>query len=375
MLNNSSDAYGKVNDKESQKNIDNHAEGLKTNVEASDFIPLDKDVPSVKTPLKQRERGQQKSYYHKTSYYNSNRYQNRGTLHGNSVTATYKTGSNTLRGQHLKNTHINYVGSGVNSSYQNVNGASNYRTKRKRDSSAISAHGRNGKNQGKNGNIVNTNLDASAESTISCKSLTASAIKDYQSKHEVTSKPHSVSPQIEASGCVHESQAAFTKERCNNDQGTSIQHVQRNIVKTNNKEAFTINQECSKRHQKYTEPQDHSNNDEEIDCSQAHTGGDAPDKKNSSVSINAYGHVSNELNSRSQENVYLKSKEPLKFHTTLTNSANKENAKTKSYSPYIVTSPADGLRDKYQYSCSSPATGEQPPVWYRGKPYGGGAIG
>ena len=235
MLNNSNDACSKVNDKEIQKNIEKNNEAFKSKGEASDFIPLDKDVPSMKVPLRQqRDRGQQKSYYHKTtSYYNSNRYQNRGMLNGNGATATYKSGSNTTKGHHLKNTHTNYIGSAANSSYQNVNGVSNYnRTKRKRDSSAISAHERSGKNE----NIANRRLDASADSTISCKTLNVSAIKEDKSKDFL---------QIEASGYINESQADFSKERCHNDQAINehsiIKHVQRNITKTNSIEAFAKN--------------------------------------------------------------------------------------------------------------------------------------
>ena len=150
MLKNSNDASCKDKNKEIDKKLDIKEKSLNPCFGSEEFIPIDKDVPETKEESRhQRDRSQQKFNHYKTNYYNTNRYSNRNGFNSNGLPGN-KSGNTLIRGHQYKNTHVNYHGN-LNNSYTGANaGANNYnRSKRKRDSSAISVHGE-GKNHNRN---------------------------------------------------------------------------------------------------------------------------------------------------------------------------------------------------------------------------------
>ena len=352
MLNNSSEGSKKVDDDISPKHAEKkHDEALTSNAQ-SDFIPFDKDGASVKVPIRSHDRVQHKSYHHRT-YYNSNRYQSRN-------------GSNTF----CHSTHTDYTVNSTNNSHRISSVEPNYnRTKRKRDSSAISAHKGNGKNQSQRGNSVKTTPTATSGYKTPCNSFNSSSSKENQSKYNLKSKPqHSVSRQNEVQGAVKEPEIVCLKTKCSANSahrgdslvpGEERQHVKVNgcIVPITNR-----NEECKKRPEQCIEPSDNAVH-VEINPRLTFTGSKTLNKADSFISTDSH----------SQQNAYLTPKAVQEFPTSVTNLSNRENSKSKPHSSNTKASKTNGILN--QGSGSSHEIGQKTVVWYRGKPYGGGVIG
>ena len=162
MLKNSNDASCTDRSNENSKKLENKEGSSSSTFGSDEFIPIDKDAPSTKVdPKYQRDRSQQKYNHYKNNYYNTNRYASRNGFNGNGSSGN-KSGNNSIRGHHYKNTHSNYHGNLTNS-YVGANAAVNSynRTKRKRDSSAISVHGE-GQTQMKNVPCADSSNDSSS---------------------------------------------------------------------------------------------------------------------------------------------------------------------------------------------------------------------
>ena len=349
MLNTSNDASRKVSTKENKK-IENHDENLKSNIYQSDFIPLDKDFPPTKTPTRQqRDRSQQKFNNHKTSYYNnSNRYQTRGVYNGNNTLPLSKTGNNPLRGHHNKNTHTNYTGN-LASNYPSLNAASNNytRTKRKRDSSAISTHGGGAKNQIKN----LSDPDTSAHSNKPSDELSEIATKEYQPKYNLSTKPK----------CTSQVGASQSLQETSHKEG----------IASSNEDCKSGNLDCSKRYS-LNETKENPRNLKNCDCCQL-TNIKEKLHNNSPISTQNSNELKNTSIQRSQEDVYLKSESSKDFSATKSH-ANKENTKNKSCL-LNKDRPHDHEPGNKGNKTNAFASAQRFPVWHRGKPYGGGVIG
>ena len=346
MLNVSNDASRKVNTKENKK-IETQDENLKSNINPSDFIPLDKDfTPNKSHTRQQRDRSQQKTSHYKTSYYNSNRYQTRGVYNGNNTLASSKAGNIALRGHYNKNTHTNYTGN-IASNYQSLNGEpNNYnRTKRKRDSSAISTHGGGGKNQNQN----LSDLGTSADSTKPCDELNIIATKDYQPKYNLSTK---------SSGTAQGGVPPPLQE-------TSLKED----ITSNNEACKGQNHDFSKRHHTLIETKENTSNPENFNGIQF-TNSKEKSQNKSPISIKNYSDLKNTSTKRSQQDVDLKSKAPNDFSASIKSQNNKENTKIKSFFNTGATSDNERQNKSNAFS-----TAQKFPVWHREKPYGGGVIG
>lgn len=343
MLSASNDASRKVNTKENKKN-ENQDENLKSHIQPSDYIPLDKDFPPNKSQTRQqRDRSQQKSSHYKTSYYNSNRYQSRGVYNGNNTLASSKAYNNGIRGHYNRNTHTNYTGNPA-SNYQSLNAEpNNYnRTKRKRDSSAISTHEGNGKTHNK----TLSDLGTSADSIKPCDELSIIATEDNQPKNNLSTK----------SKCT--AQGAFPRSL----QETSLKED----ITSNNEACKGQNLDCSKRHHILVETKENS---ESLDGIQL-TNSKEKSHNKSPVSAQNYSDLKNTSAKRSQQDVYFKSKATNDFSASIKNQNNKENTKIKSF--FNTGGTHENERDNKNNAF---ATAQKFPVWHREKPYGGGVIG
>ena len=184
MLKNSNDASCTDRSNENSKKLENKEESSSSTFGSDEFIPIDKDAPSSKVDSKyQRDRSQQKYNHYKNNYYNTNRYASRNGFNGNGSSGN-KSGNNSIRGHHYKNTHSNYHGNLTNN-YAGANAAvTGYnRTKRKRDSSAISVHGE-GQTQTKNVPCADNSNDGSSK--ISTDVKVNSFMSDAQSARKNT---------------------------------------------------------------------------------------------------------------------------------------------------------------------------------------------
>ena len=183
MLKNSNDASCKDKSNENSKKLEIKEGSSSSTFGSDEFIPIDKDAPSTKVdPKYQRDRSQQKYNHYKNNYYNTNRYPSRHGFNGNGSSGN-KSGNSSIRGHHYKNTHSNYHGNLTNN-YVGANAAVNSynRTKRKRDSSAISVHGE-GQTQTKNVPCADTSNNSSI---VSIDVKANSSMSDAQSARNNT---------------------------------------------------------------------------------------------------------------------------------------------------------------------------------------------
>ena len=335
MLKNSNDASCKDKNKEIDKKLDIKEKSLNPCFGSDEFIPIDKDVPETKEESRhQRDRSQQKFNHYKTNYYNTNRYPNRNGFNSNSLPGN-KSGNTLIRGHQYKNTHVNYHGN-LNNSYTGVNaGASNYnRSKRKRDSSAISVHG-----EGRNHNRNILYQDTS--NVISEGKLSTDG-------HTSTSPSDNRAPQGDASLVGSEIQVDADDDDSN---------------------LSTRNNSIAKTKQSKVAPDANvlSNN------SLSKETGHSENRKPCNESLGSHNFpITNDKNVH-RSHIYGKSK----------TSANIDFSRKRDYKENIgiKTHPEHkSLRSKNEghlnlQSINSGITEKQIPVWFKGKAYGGGVIG
>ena len=312
MLNNSADVSQAANSK-NRKKLLNHDGALKHKNAESDFIPLDKEDSENNSQSRyQRDRSHQKSYY-KNSYYNGNRYQNRGVYNGNHG-STYKNASNSLKG-HPKHSYGGPSSQFASTSHPNGNNTSNSypRTKRKRDSSAISSSGRD-QTQSKKDDI-NTHSDTISSFQVPKVSLSEKAIEEIQFKNKTL--PQSTVKSLISTDALLPNKTLET---------TSQDNVQiESTTKGGNK---------TSKHPESAEKR----------------------KANENIDSNVICGKNEELHYDKKESI-----------------EDKENAVNTP-----IISIAENFKEKLQDEIGNGdafAAKSQTPVWYRGRPYGGGAIG
>ena len=333
MLNNSSDVSRKMNSKENLKKCESHDETLNLKFEQNDFIPLDKELSLSKGSIRhQRDRSQQRIAHHRTSYYNTNRNQNRGVFSGNNLSV-----SNTLKGNHNRNPHSNYTGHFSNS-YQNSNGApNNYnRSKRKRDSSAISTQ--YSKNQMKNGSITSIQSDVSIDSQGPCGTSKLNVENDYHTKNGVSGPLSSNESSPKKLGPI------------------PIDEVYNDC-----------NLKGTKTHHKHNLPKELEATFDKVDSNQATEADKKFNCTHSTDLSKSHTKRGDEPSQGSHQNVFSVSKTNEDFKKSNTRHEETENEKAKK---------------ALNINCQTRFGNEilsrilpHHPVWYRGKPYGGGIIG
>ena len=340
MLKNSNDASCKDKNKENTKKLENKVESLNPTIAADDFIPIDKDVPQAKIESRQqRDRSHQKFNHYKANYYNTNRYPNRNGFNSNS-SSSGKSG-HTLRGHHYKNTHTNYHANSTNS-YSGANAAVNSynRTKRKRDSSAISVHGE-GKNHVKNISHVDTSIDNPEINTPT----------DYESFATIIHCPTSQANEVLVAAKIQEQ---LDDGNCNQD---GKEHA--NSKKKQSKVAEEPN--CSINEQLYQD---------------GHR--EKWKQRNASFSTQTCQSIKDKNVSRSQTNSHAKSKTE-DLDCSVRKRDNKDNIGLKSPLENQSTLSKNGLNQNIpgikDSGINTSISGSQTPVWFKGKPYGGGVIG